>query len=248
VCDNRRVVPSRWIRATVLLALLATPLAGWSAQTLPPEVPPATRARLAPVTDQASLATRVDGPPFEARRDVFEYLLDHPDFATHVTRVLRAARYRVWAVPGGYGLDDGWGTVGTFQIVYAGPGIRVMHLKGEYQQRLLPDIRGEVIVTVSYATTPAGHGKSTIAAAVGSFVKLDNPMLRAAGWLASSVARAKAEKEGVRLVKTFARTTRGVEDNPAVVLDGLQQRPDVPRRELEEFRRLVSRPPASARR
>src|SRR5688572_2286438 len=156
LCDNRRVVPPLCrVRACTLAAvtviLLASPVvAGWAAPALPPGVPPSTRERLAPVTDQASLASHVDGVPFQARRDVFEYLLDHPDFATHVTRTVRAARYKIWAVPGGFGLDDGWGTVGTFELVYTAPGVRIMHLKGEYQQRILPDIRGEVIVMINY--------------------------------------------------------------------------------------------------
>jgi hypothetical protein len=146
-------------------------------------------------------------------------------------------------VPGGFGIDDGWGAVGTFEVVHVAPGIRVMHAKGEYRQTILPNIRGEVIVAISYATAPAAAGKSTIAAAVASYVKLDSTLLRAAGQLATSVARAKAEKEGLRLVKTFARATRGIEDNPAAVWNALRQRAEVPRRELEEFRRLLSLPP-----
>jgi hypothetical protein len=241
------------VLAGATVVVLALPVvASWAAPALPPGLPHATRERLAPVTERASLSARVDGHPFQARRDIFEYLLDHPDFATHVTRVLRAARYRIWVVPGGFGIDDGWGTVGTFEIVHVAPGIRVLHAKGEYQQALLPDIRGEAIITITYATTPAADGKSTIAAAVGSHIKLDSALLRATGVLATAAARAKAEKEGVRLVKTLARATRGIEDNPAAVWTALRERPDVPRRELEEFRRLLRLPaasePAAARR
>jgi hypothetical protein len=236
------------LATAVVILLGGAVVARSAAPELPPEMPRATRERLAPVTALASLATQVDGPPFQARREIFEYLLDHPDFATHLMREVRAARYRIWSVPGGFGLDDGWGTVGTFEFVYVAPGIRVMHAKGEYQHRLLPDISGEAIITISYDTTPANNGKSTIAAAVGSYVKLDSTLLRLAGRLASSVAHAKAEKEGTRLVKTFARATRAIEENPAGVWKALRQRPDVPRRELEEFRRLLSLPPVAARR
>jgi hypothetical protein len=237
------------VRACVLAAatviLLASPVvAGWAASALP-EMPAATRARLAPVTDKASIASRVDGEPFRARREIFEYLIDHPEFATHVTRTLKVARYRIWSVPGGFGIDDGWGTVGTFEFVYTAPGIRVLHAHGEFQQRLLPSIRGQAVVSISYATTPASDGRSTIATAVGSVVKLESKLLTAAGRLASSAAHAKAEKEGSRLVKVFARTTRSIEENPAAVWEALRQRPDVPRRELDEFRRLLSLPPVA---
>ena len=79
--------------------LLATPVAlagsaraGRLAPALPAEIPPPVRARLAPVVDQASLSTRYEGDSFPARRDVFEYLIEHPEFATHVTRALKVAR------------------------------------------------------------------------------------------------------------------------------------------------------------
>jgi hypothetical protein len=227
-----------------MVVLLASPVAAdRTVPALPSQIPPATRQRLAPVTERASVAARVEGQPFRARRDVFEYLLDHPDFATHLTRTIKAARYRIWAVPGGFGIDDGWGTIGTFEIVYVAPGIRVMHAQGEYHQKILPNVRGQAVVTISYAATPASGGASTIAAAVGSYVRLDGSIMAIAGRLASAVAHAKAEKEGHRLVKLFARTTRVIEENPAAVCDALQRRPDVPRRELEEFRRLLNLPP-----
>jgi hypothetical protein len=229
---------------TIAVLLAGPAVAGSRPPELPRGMPAQTRERLEPVTALASLATEVDGQPFQARRDVFEYLLDHPDFATHVMRAVRAARYRIWPVPGGFGIDDGWGTVGTFEVVYAAPGVRVMLAKGEYQHRILPDIHGEAIITIRYAATPARNGTSTIAAAVGSYVKLDSTILRMAGRLASAVAYAKAEKEGTRLVKTFARATRAIDDNPTALCEELARRPDVPRRELEEFRRLLSRPPA----
>ena len=226
--------------ATAALLVVAPVAAGRGVPSLPSEIPPATRQRLALVTDRASLAAHVDGEPFRARRDIFEYLLDHPEFATHVTRTLKTARYRVWRVPGGFGLDDGWGTVGTFETVYAAPGIRVLHAQGEYQNRVLPNIRGQAIISLTYAATPSSDGTATIVAAVDSYVKLESKVMAAAGVLARSVAHAKAEKEGSRLVRTFARTTHAIAEDPAAVLQALRQRPDVPRRELEEFRRVLS--------
>lgn len=225
--------------------LIGSPAAGgWSAPRLPAEIPAPTRQRLAAVTDRPSLAAHVDGEAFRARRDVFEYLLDHLEFATHVTRALKVARYRVWTVPGGFGLDDGWGTVGTFEMVYVAPGVRVLHARGEYQPRLLPNIRGQAIISITYDATPTADGTSTIAAAVDTYVKLDSKVLAATGALARKAAYAKAEKEGTRLVRVFARTTRAIQENPAAVWDALRARPDVPRRELEEFRRLLNLPAA----
>jgi hypothetical protein len=213
---------------------------------LPRQVPAAARARIQPVTDHPSLAVKVDAEPFVARREVFEYLLDHPEFATHVTRALKLARYRIWKTPGGLGMDDGWGTIGTFELVHAAEGLRLMYARGAYQQKLLPDIHGQAVVLIDYSTQPAANGHSRINAAVSGFVRLDSRILAVASRLATSVATKKGEKEARRLVKLFAKTTRAIDTDPAGVFEKVRQRPDVPARELEEFRRLLSLPAAVA--
>ncbi len=234
--------------AGALLLAAAGAGAERAAPTLPGDLPAPARARLGAVTDQPSLTTRVDGEPFKARRELFEFLLDHPEFATHVARSLRFARYRIWRTPEGLAIDDGWGTTGTFEVVHAGPGTRVMAARGVYQQRILPDIHGQAVVVIDYGGQPGADGRAQIHTTVSGWVKLDSGLLAWAARLAGAVARAKADKEGKRLVKVFARTTRAVEESPAQVYETLRQRPDVPPRELEEFRRLLNVPAAGAAR
>ena len=251
-CDNRLVVPRFQLLhaalVTLTIATFAGPvLAGRLVPMLSADIPVSVRARLAPVVDQASLSTRMQGESFVARGDVFEYLLDHPEFATHVTRALKTARYRIWRTPAGLMLDDGWGAVGAVEVVYGAPGVRVFYAKGEYQQTILPNIRGQAVVTIDWKSTTGPDGKNLIAPAVGAFVKLDSRMFAAASALASSIAAAKAEKEASRLVRVFEKTTRALNDNPGAVLETLRQRPETPQRELDEFARLLlSAPGATA--
>jgi hypothetical protein len=241
----RRSVHAWLLLGLVLAGGVAT---GWAAGLveLPRDIPEAARVRVQPVTGDPSLAVRVDAEPFVARRDVFEYLLDHPEFATHVTRALRYARYRIWKTPSGLGIDDGWGTVGTFELVHAGEGLRLMYARGTYQQALLPDIHGQAVVVIDYDAQPAANGRSRINTAVSGFVRLDSRILAIASTLATSVATRKGEKEARRLVKVFAKTTRAIDADPGGVFDKVRQRPDVPARELEEFRRLLNLPAAAS--
>ncbi|HEU5323831.1 MAG TPA: hypothetical protein VFX28_23715 [Methylomirabilota bacterium] len=233
--------PGTAVLAALLLAVtLTADAATGAAPSLPPNLPAEIRTRLAPVTRQPSLATRVEGTPFVARLDVFEYLLDHPEFATHVTRTLRLARYRIWRTPAGLAIDDGWGTTGTFEVLYAVPGTRLLYARGTYDHAVLPDIHGQAVVVVDYAPRPTPEGRQAIATTITGFVKIDGTVMAMAGRLASRLARAKAEKEANRLVKVFARTTQRVESDPAGVCEQLRRRPDVPRAELEEFRRLLN--------
>jgi hypothetical protein len=186
------------------------------------------------------VSAQATGEPFLARSDVFEFLLDHPEFATHVTRALKLARYRIWRGPeGGLWLDDGWGVVGQFSVVYASHGTRVVFAHGQYQSGLLPSIRGQAVVVIEYGVSPAADRRSLISPAVTGFVRLDSRIIALAGMLASSVATAKAEKEAKKFVRLFARASRAIEDNPAHVHEAVRRRPGVPAQDLEAFRRLL---------
>jgi hypothetical protein len=44
----------------------------------------------------------------------------------------------------------------------------------------------------------------------------------------------------------FAKTTRAIDADPSGVFEKVRQRPDVPARELEEFRRLLNLPAAAS--
>ena len=236
-----------WLAAIRLAALLTIALAlgipdprAASAPTLPVDIPPDERARLERVAEAASVATRVETEPFLTRREIFEYLLDHPEFATHVTRTLRLARYRIWRTADGMFLDDGWGATGHFSVVQAVAGRRVMYCRGVYRQAVLPTINGEAVAMIQYEVSPAGDGRDIVHATVSGFVKLDSGILALATKIVKPIAQRKADLEARRLMRTFARVSRAIEDNPGDVYERLRQRPDVPARELEEFGRLLN--------
>src|SRR2546428_9987926 len=120
-----------------------------------------------------------------------------------------------------------------------------MYAKGEYHQAIVPNIRGRAVVTIDWKVPSGPDGRNLIAPTVGAFVKLDSRVLSSASSLAGSIAAAKAEKEASRLVRVFEKTTRAINDNPSAVLETLRQPADTPRRELEEFGRLLNLPAAS---
>jgi hypothetical protein len=199
-------------------------------------------ARLDEVTRNPSVAARAAGQPFVGRRDVFEFLLDHPDFATHVTRALRLARYRMWRTDDGLFVDDGWGATGQVFVVQATSGQRVLYARGAFQSKLLPAIHGEAVVTIDYDVKPAGDGRDLLFAAISSQLKIEGVFGDLVATLARSMAIEKAEKESRRLVRVFARVLQAVDETPAALYASLRERPDVPQFELEQFRALLKLP------
>jgi hypothetical protein len=242
--DQRAARDGEWPPS---LDLEAAPAPGEDALAFPrtPGEEPAVaaaRGRLGEITRNASVSARAESEPFVGRRDVFEFLLDHPDFATHLTRALRLARYRVWRTDDGMFIDDGWGATGQLTVVHASSGSRVVYAKGEFQGKFLPTIPGEAVVTIDYDTWPTADGREMLHARISGQVKIEGALAALVLKVASSIAIEKAEKESRRLVAIMTRVLRAIDETPAAVYASLRERPDVPRVELEQFRTLLRLP------
>jgi hypothetical protein len=240
-------VPPKWahrpgLLAVALVAVLAAARAGADgpAAAFLAELPAGERQALARLVDAPDVGTRVEAEPFLARWDLFEYLLDHPEFASHVARSVRAARYRIWSTPAGLQLDDGWGVTGQFRVVHTSNGTRIYHARGEYRPALLPTIRGEAMTMIEYALSPGPEGRTLVRPAVSGFVRLDSRLAALFLKVASRAAQRKADREARQLMKVFARVSRALDEQPAKVWAELSQRPDVPPGELEEFGWLLN--------
>jgi hypothetical protein len=229
------------VLVTLGLVVAIAPAAADPKIDLPSGLPESERAAFERLTTDADVATRVEAEPFVVRADVFEYLLDHPEFATHVARTLRLARFRIWSTPQGLLLDDGRGLTGHFRVIYAANGTRLFHASGEYNKILLPTIHGQALTLIEYQTSPAPRGRVLVKPAVSGVVRLDNRVVAFGFRALQAAAQRKADLEARRLMKKFARVSRALDESPDAVLEQLRQQPGVPTRELEEFGRLLSR-------
>jgi hypothetical protein len=173
------------------------------------------------------------------RPEVFEYLLDHPEFASQVTRALALARYRIWHDARGLWLDDGWGTKGRFVLVHAARGRRLYHARGGFEQPYLPEMRGEAVAMLEYAFRPEPDGRVLVESRATGYVQIDSRFLRLLGGIAMPFVQAKADREAAQLMRVFTRVSRAIENNPAQVYLKVSERPEVSARELAEFRELL---------
>ena len=230
------------IVAGALLLGLGAAIAAVSPLTLPSQLPQAERAKLEEIARSSLASTRVEQAPYVAQAEIWEYLLDHPEFATHVTRALKVARYRIWREGGGLWLDDGWGVRGQFRIVHAERGMRVLYARGQFDPKVLPEIRGQAVGTLEYVFHQDEAGRTVVVTSASGYVQVDNRALNALAKVAAPMVQAKADREAGFLLRTFARATRAIEEDPARVYQLVSERPDVPRAELEEFRRLLRLP------
>lgn len=226
--------------AAALLAITllapASGAGGEGAPALPRGVPPADLARIEKVLEKATVSARVEIEPYPLRLDVFDYLLDHPEFATQVTRSVKLARYRIWRTADGLNLDDGWGVTGLITPFYGEGGLRVVYARGRFAQTVLPDISGQAVILVHYTDGPAPGGGPALATSMAVFAQLDSAMIAT---FAGGIAKSKATSEGLHVLKVFSRLSTHLERRADEILADLAKNPDVSRADLEGFRRVL---------
>jgi len=221
--------------------VLASPAPGAgdnAARSLPPGLPAADKARIDKVLAKATVSTRVEIDPYALRLDVVDYLLDHPEFATQVTRALRLARYRIWRTADGLNLDDGWGVTGIMTPLYGNSGLRVIYARGRYEQSVLPDIHGQAVILLHYAGGPGPGGRPALTTSMEVFAQLDSAVLSS---LAGSIAKTKATSEARHVLRMFSRLSTHLDLRADEVLAELARHPDISKTELEGFRKVLGR-------
>jgi hypothetical protein len=205
---------------------------------LPAGVPTADKARIETVLANATVSTRVEIDPYSLRLDVLDYLLNHPDFATQVTRGLKLARYRIWRTADGLNLDDGWGVTGIMTPIYGDGGLRVIYARGRYEQSVLPDIHGQAVILLRYAGAPGSNGRPMLSTSMEVFAQLDSTLLAS---LAGSIAKTKATSEARHVLNVFSRLSTHLNLRADEILAELARRPEVSKSELEGFRKVLGR-------
>ena len=110
----------------------------------------------------------------------------------------------------------------------------------------LPDIHGQAVVAIDYAVSPADDGRSVIRPTVTAFLRLDSRFANSMARMAGAVAQSQADRKARRLARTFAKTTRAIEADPAGIYALVKQATTAPAGEVEAFRRLLNLPAAEA--
>jgi len=217
-------------------------------------LPEAARARAEGVLNHEIFAQRVAGIRYRSREAVFEFLLDHPDFAATVARALRVGQYQLDRVGDEYVGDDARGARGVVRLLYADAGRRLFHLEGRYEARGLPPLSGEMLVLLEYRHEDDGEGGTVVDSSLTGHLRIDTPFVGALAGVLTGLARPvvtrAVEQKVRRFFQTVARVSRWAYDEPAQLLAALDGNPDVPQDPaLAAFSRilLADRPPTWVR-
>lgn len=197
------------------------------------------------VVGQALVFRQVDGIAFRSRKEIYDYLIQHMDFAADVARMLRVGKYRMRRIATGYEADDGHGSHGFLKSLYDDGDRRVFYLQGRYDPPILPSIAGRLVLVLETTHTLAPDGENYAEMRVAGYLRLDSLLAEVIATVAQSFTEEMVQKKVKRFFRDVARVSRRAYDDPDGLIDQLARHPELEAERVAEFRQilLADRPP-----
>lgn len=196
-----------------------------------------------PVVARPQIARDVANITYPSRRELWEYLLDYPDFAADVARALHEGKYRIRWVGDRYDVDDGRGVTGIMRPLLVEGGRRIFYLEGRYDTRWFPTLRGRAVVVLdSEYLEPAG-GQPLADVRLQGYVRIDNFFVRAFIAIARDFSERTFDGKVRKFFSHVERVTRRACDDPGGLLALLAVEPGLSRERLAELRAILLRHP-----
>ena len=203
------------------------------------------RQVLEEVVRAPTLSREVKGVKFRSKKEVYEYLLDHPDFAAPVARAFGLSDYQivkeakvVRASGDSYWGTDGTGATGHFRVVYADEKKRVFFLDGTLNKKWLPTIFARSVMVLIFKHKADGEG-SYVENDLYGYIKIDNTIVAYLVKLLQPIIGSLAHEKIKHMLSVGATVSEVAYRDPAGFLKKLDESPGLPRQELDEFRRTL---------
>lgn len=203
------------------------------------------RRALEQIVRAPTLSREVKGLKFWSRKEVYEYLLDHPDFAAAVARAFGLSEYQivkdvkvVRASGDSYWGTDGTGATGHFRVVYADENKRVFLLDGTLNKKWLPTISARSVMVLIFEHKADGVG-SYVENDLYGYIRIDNTFVAYLAKLLRPIIGNMAHEKIKHILSVGATVSEMTYRDPAGFLKKLEESPELPRQEFDEFRRTL---------
>lgn len=196
---------------------------------IPDSLPNDSTAReLREVVQGASYVDTKQGAVFRGHLEVYEYLLNHLDFASQLGRVLDLTDYVIEETGAGtYKATTPNGAWARLQVVYADAEKRVVLAEGKY---------GRAVVILKYASFDR-QGESFIIYDLYGYVRADNPILNLLLGLFGGIVNRRVED----LLASIAELNERIYEAPGTIQRDLLAQSEIAPRHLSEFGRILTR-------
>lgn len=240
------------LRGTVLGALVVLMGAGllYADAGRPVEwsrLPPDAQKLIQPVVGKPQISRDVGNITYPSRREIWEYLLDYPDFAADVARALHEGRYHIRRVGDHYDAEDGRGVRAIMRPLYAAAGRRIFYLEGRYDTKWLPTLKGRAVLVLDSDYTKSAAGAPEADVRVLGYLRIDNVFVAALVAIVKDFGERTFDSKVRKFFSHVERVNRRASEDPRGLLALLETQPALDRERLAEFRHILLGPTGSPR-
>lgn len=205
------------------------------------------RQRVQEVIEHPSFSREIKGFKFPSRKEVYEYLLDHPDFAAAVSRALKLSKYQIkkegdeyWAHDSFYDKDGRLrGVKGSFRVIYADQGKRIYFAQGTYDvKRWLPTAHVRAVFVLEFQHRLDEEG-SYVENNLSGYARIDNPFLHFILKILKPLVSKGMEKKIAKTFTMAANVSEQAYRDPSAFSRQLEESQEISPEQLEEFRRVL---------
>lgn len=208
-------------------------------------VPSDDRQSLEEIVRTPTLYREIKGIKFRSRKEIYDYLLDHPEFAAGVARALKLADYEITkeqkafhGAKDSYRATDTRGITGHFQVIHAGGKKRVFFLVGTYHRNWLPVISAKAVVFLLF--DHKADGEETYAENdLRVYVKIDNRVIALLTRLLQAAMGRVMESRMKEVLAVAGTISEEIYRDPDGFLRKLETNSRLSRQELDGFRRIL---------
>jgi len=179
------------------------------------------------VIEGASYVDEKKGAVFRGHREVYEYLLNHLDFASHLGRILDLTDYVIEQTGEGvYEATTPKGGWAHLQVVYADDEKRVVLARGKY---------GRAVVVLIYDSFDLG-GERYIVYDLYGYVRANNPILNLLLGLFGGFVNHRID----RVLTSVAELNERIYESPGTFQQEFLAQTELPPDHLSEFSRILT--------
>lgn len=189
------------------------------------------------VVEGSTLHREMSGIRLKGREAVFEYLLDHPDFAATLARAAGVLKYTVERQgEGEYWADDQKGITGRLALLHGEVGRRIFYAEGTYEKGILR-IPGRMAMVMTYGEREDQEGSPYVEGTLSGYIKLDSLLFDPMARLLRPLVAGVMEKRVTRFFQKADRLLEILYRDPEPLMERLP--PEAWRAEVEALRALL---------
>lgn len=221
--------------------LLAVPAAGKTTLPFPEDILQGERGKSAKeVVEDSTVHREMSGLRLWCDQPVFEYLLEHPDFAASLARAAGLLKYTVerrgeeeyWA-------NDHDGLTGSLTILQPETGRALLYADGTYKTGIIR-IPGRLAIVMRFSEGREDN-VPYVDNTFSGYIRLDAALLDVLARLFRPIVARKMEKQVHWFFRKVNRLMARLYDDPEALLQQLP--PETWQREAEELRSLLAPAP-----